>query len=341
MAAISALLSCLQQSTFIVGASLDMIPWRDLYLGKTPSDLTVTRTGSSATDRLFTDPAGTTFDTYAANTLRRKARRGWVTDAAKTQYLGDTASPATQTTASLGTGSYCLWVSGSGSATASGGTATITGAAAASQGVYNSFTVTVAGTVVVTTSGVLDIFQLENGAEPTSYIPNAGPPGTTVARGGDLISLTGAAFSDWYTNAAASTIYAEFEYPGAVVSFPRIFSLSDGTTSNLIELVINAASDLRGQIITGGATVLASNFTIGTTPGAVHCLAMAGASADRAVSTNHMPVNSNTTAGAHPTVDRAHIGNRFDSARPYSGVIRRIACIPSRAINGRLQVMPG
>src|SRR5581483_8605440 len=77
-------------------------------------------------------------------------------DFANGRYYGDTlanllsisrASQVTdllQTSASLATGTYTLWCNGSGSVTPSGGTATITGAAAASQGAPNTFTVTVA-----------------------------------------------------------------------------------------------------------------------------------------------------------------------------------------------------
>lgn len=101
-------------------------------------------------------------------------------DEAKTQYLGVTGTPATQTTGLLGVGAYVLWIEGSGSATVSAGTATITGAGAAMQGTPKQFTVTVAGTVVVTVAGTVTWFQLENGTCPTSYIVNAGAAGTTV-----------------------------------------------------------------------------------------------------------------------------------------------------------------
>lgn len=78
--------------------------------------------------------------------------------------LTTTGTPATQTTPYLDTGTYTLHVDGSGSALASGGTATITGASSASNGVDNTFTITVAGTVTVTVTGTLTFFQLERGS---------------------------------------------------------------------------------------------------------------------------------------------------------------------------------
>ncbi len=111
---------------------------------------------------------------------------GEIDELSRTQYLGVTGTPATQTTASLGTGTYCLWITGTGSATSSAGTATITGAGAATAGSPNVFTVTVAGTVTVTVAGSPTIFQLENGSWPSSYIANTGAAGTSVTRVPDV-----------------------------------------------------------------------------------------------------------------------------------------------------------
>jgi lysophospholipase L1-like esterase len=131
---------------------------------------------------------------------------GYLSEGARTQYLGATATPATQTTASLGTGTYTLSVVGSGSALASGGTATISGAASATAGSPNTFTVTVAGTVTVTKTGALTRFQLENGAFESSYITNAEAAGTTAARVADVLSIPTAG----NVLAAAGAVFMEF-----------------------------------------------------------------------------------------------------------------------------------
>lgn len=112
---------------------------------------------------------------------------GSVVEAAATQYLGVTGTPDTQTTASLGTGTYTLWCEGTGSCIASAGTATITGAAAASAGAPDQFEVTVAGTVTVTVTGSLTFFQLENSSYPTQRIDNAGAVGTSATRNKDVL----------------------------------------------------------------------------------------------------------------------------------------------------------
>jgi hypothetical protein len=92
-----------------------------------------------------------------------------------TNNLLNSATPATQTTASLGTGWYSLLTWGNtGSCAVTAGTATIgapTGAA--SEGVPAYFEITGAGTVTVTETGTVDKFQLQGGIvthEQTAFI---------------------------------------------------------------------------------------------------------------------------------------------------------------------------
>src|ERR1700721_1399986 len=129
-----------------------------------------TRAGAGATDLLPASASGAAFTTYSANQVRYTVNNCVLIEEARTNSLLNSTAPATQTTASLGTGTYTLWVNGAGSATSSAGTATGTGFGAAVQGQPNTFVLTIAGTVVVTVSGSLNAFQLENGAFGTSLI---------------------------------------------------------------------------------------------------------------------------------------------------------------------------
>lgn len=144
----------------------------DFGLGVIPSYMTFAR-ASGATSGTYLDASGSSYTTYATNEPRFLAG-GVKVEPARTNHLLNSAVPATQTTASLATGTYCLWVIGSGSATSSAGSATGSGFGAATAGVPNVFTLTVAGTINVTVSGSLDRFQLELSAAPTTFITTSG-----------------------------------------------------------------------------------------------------------------------------------------------------------------------
>lgn len=179
--------------------------------------------------------------------------------------------------------------------------------------------------------------QIEQGAFATSPIPTTS---AAQARGTDTVSLAaGAAFSDWYTNATAGTIYGEMSHPGSIVGSPKIFAVSDNTTANLMDILMNTTSDLHGSLTTASVSLFNTGSAIGTTAGVVHKSIIAGTTNDRASCTNGGTVNSNTTAGSNPTVDRAHIGNRSDGARPLCGYVRRVAYWPSRLANATLQTL--
>lgn len=143
---------------------------------------------SPGTSLLPYSAAGAAYKTFSSGQLRNTPGVGVLIEQVRTQLLLNSTAPVTQTTASLATGTYTLSVNGTGSALASGGTATITGVAAAINGTPNTFTVTVAGTVVVTVTGSLNAFQLELGAFATSLIVSAG---ATATRAAEIITITG------------------------------------------------------------------------------------------------------------------------------------------------------
>lgn len=191
----------LNRGLFNGGAVLDL----NFLSASLDSRVTFTR-ASSAT---FFDVTGT-LQTATTNTPRfdfdpnSHVLNGLLIESARTNSLLNSGTPATQTTASLATGTYTLWLVGTGSATSSAGTATATGLGAASAGSPNVFTVTVAGTITVTVSGSPTRFQLENGSSATSYIPTTA---ATVTRAADIASIATSSFG-W--NTAAGSSAAEF-----------------------------------------------------------------------------------------------------------------------------------
>lgn len=151
--------------------------------------ITTTR-ASGGTNLLPTSASGFAYATFGNNAARITAGSGILIEESRTNQLFPSVAPSQcpmQTTASLGTGTYTNWINGSGSALVSGGTATITGAAPATNGSPNVFTVTVAGTVVWTPTGTVIACQIEAGSLGTSLIVTVGAPGTRAA---DNITFT-------------------------------------------------------------------------------------------------------------------------------------------------------
>jgi hypothetical protein len=175
----------------LVGAT-DLNFQTGVYYGcPTLSQCFTTTNSTGGTDLLYSSPSGASFNTFAANTPRITPGVGLLVEQARTNLLANSGSPATQTTPSLATGTYVLWVNGAGSATMSAGTATGCGTSAATQGTKVSFTISVAGTCVVTVAGSLNEFQLENDsttAAGLSYCPSTINGGVCAA---DIIVAKG------------------------------------------------------------------------------------------------------------------------------------------------------
>lgn len=299
------------------------------------SAFSVTRTGPSSSG-LPEDATGSSYIAYPANTARIVSGSGLLVEETKTQYLGVTDAPATQTTASLGTGSYTLWVIGTGSATPSAGTATITGAAAATAGSPNTFTVTVSGTVVVTVSGSLTRFQLENGSTTTSYIPNHAAAGSTAVRGEETVQLNSTNFSSWF-NASTGTFFAEWlQRNSGGGAQGRIYEVSDNTTNNVHQMTFNSV--YINQVVSGG--VVQANIN-GSAPafGTIVRGAAAYALNDYRFVLNGTAGTPDTGGSLPVSPDRIVFGNRnaVSPNRGMNGFLRRLSYSSSVATTVQMQ----
>jgi len=160
-----------------------------------------------------------------------------VREPAATNHVLNSAAPATQTTGSLGTGIYTLWVEGSGSCAVAAGTATITGAGTASSGTPVVFSVTVSGTVVLTVSGSPTLFQLENKPCPTSYIATTAAPAT---RNADSVSITPANNVNVTTGTFLASVFLEASVPVASgTGSIHFIQFTGGTTTDAFYRNIN------------------------------------------------------------------------------------------------------
>jgi hypothetical protein len=294
--------------------------------------ITWTRAQNTATDGIFTDVSGAGFNTFLANAPRISVANGLLIENLRTNNLLNSGVPVTQTTASLGTGTYSLWVNGAGSATPSAGTATGSGFAVATQGAPSTFTITVAGTVIVTKTGALNRFQLETGLDVSSYIPTVGAVASRPIDAGTL--PVGA----WFNPLAGTIVYDIFQ--------PQLVA---GNNYCLPGLWIDSNNALEIRLIGAGSVQLLSWLASSTNSALVATGTLAASIVQRVVATYDVTskVISVSMNGRQPVAMvtpgiATFTQLKFGAVRisPSDGFIRRIRVWP-RILSFSEQMMIG
>jgi len=229
---------------------------------------------------------------------------------------------------------YTLSFYGTGTITLSGtSTGSLVGTGAYPSRVSLTFTPT-AGTLTLTVTGSVGYAQLEAGAFPTSYIPTTS---ATVTRAADNASMVGSNFSSWY-NQSEGTFVTSFDMyyaTGTIGAFPRVISVSNGSSANLIDIQSTQYNNENMTIVDTSVqqcSISATQFAANTQG------KFAGSFA-----TNNFQISANgvlgiaDTIGTVPIVNQMQIGNRWDLIRPMSGHIQYIKYYPTRLPNGTLQ----
>lgn len=244
----------------------------------TACGVTVARAQAGNTDLLPASTPGYAYNTFATNTPRFTPGRGLLSEETRTNFLLNSLTPATQTTGSLATGAYVLWVNepsaGSGSATISAGTATgcvplnsvgvPSGTATATTGTWATLVITGAGTCTVTVSGSLTAFQLER-CGITTLLPCYGTSmivtaGATVARPADgSLQITNAADKTVVFGTTA-TVLCEVDQVNNWVNTNDGFLCSTNTDA-FFQLALNSISlGYQTAQCKFGAVALVNNF---------------------------------------------------------------------------------
>lgn len=324
-------------SNVLPGASVDYWFANGQYFGcgaATPPCVTTTRTttNGTATDLLPTSVAGATYATYANNTPRINTF-GLLQEEARVNHLLNSAAPATQTTGNLATGTYTLWVNGSGSATMSAGTATGCGTGTATQGNPVTVTITVLGTCTVTVAGSLNAFQFELGSPGTSLII------TTAAIGSRASDVTIVTSPPGFGVNFSTFAQGIPHFPITFGTAQNMIDITDGTTANRALLARIATSGL-AQFQTIGSSV--ANASIGTVVLAQNTAtktAAAFSSGDQAIVVNGGTPNTGTGVNVPAGLTVVGIGSRFAGGlQTFNGYIARIALWPtSRISNATMQ----
>lgn len=310
--------------------------WINATLLTTPTTfLTTSRTttNGTATNLLPISASGSTITTFADNVPRITPGSGILLEEQRINQLLNSTNPQTQTTGALGVATFTAWVNGSGSATISAGTATISSGGVATQGSPFTFNVTVGGTVVVTVAGSLNAFQLEQGIFGTSLIVTSG---STATRAIDSVKLTNST-----SLGSQSTIFVQgsTQAPINTGTNQEPIMMTDGTNNNRFGVFRNNANlHITGLSTVGGANGLPDAGVLNTnTRGKI---AFTVASTDQAICLNGGTIG--TSAAIWPPVSaltQTELGALL-AGSSWNGYVERAALWPfSRLNNSTLQAI--
>lgn len=182
----------------------------------------------------------------------------------------------------------------------------------------------------------IGIPQFELGAFPTSPILTTN---AQVTRAADTVAV--GSLPPWF-NPSEGTLYIEIA-PGAAAgiagSFPGIFDLSDGGTSNRISSFLSVygtpASSLK--VVSGGVTQAnPGGGSAAASVGGVYRVALAYKTGDATLCANGGAIVATTPTSLPTGLNRLIIGN---ADKPLNGWLRALKYNPRRMTNAELQAM--
>ncbi len=173
--------------------------------------------------------------------------------------------------------------------------------------------------------------QFEAGSIATSYIPTTT---AAVTRNAEVVTLSGAVSG--CIGQTEGTIYAEVDIRN-FVTFSRIVSLSNGTSSNTINLQLFLDGSVKN--IRVGLTFLGSGQVdiIGAMPNPVNKIAVGYKQNDFVVYLNGASVGTDTSCSV-PAMNKIDLGN-FNGGNIISDRIRAAALYTSRLTNAQLAAL--
>jgi hypothetical protein len=193
--------------------------------------------------------------------------------------------------------------------------------------------IAVGGTNVYTGDGTSGLFlwgaQLEAGAFATSYIPTTTAAATRAA---DVASITGSAFSSWYSQ-SEGTMFANAAIAGVTGASQIIVQLNNGTESNRM-MVLRRSDQTASFTVTDGGSAQAEFGTVSISGSTSNAIAATYKTNDFAMAVRGLAAETDSL-GTVPAISQLNIGNRIGGTY-LNGTIRRLTYWP-QALPSRLQ----
>ena len=291
------------------------------------SSQTITRTAGSYTHTVYAKPFGYNFVAIQIRDLAGTFKSAEFN--VLTGVVVNSTGALSTAVVSVGNGWYkCSFAFNAGIGSTGGNDAIFVGSIA---GNWNS------GFSGDGTSGILVWgAQAEAGAFATSYIPTTAAAAT---RNVDVAVMTGTNFSSWY-NQTQGTMFAQYESfnPSTAVT-DGVFSISDGTSTNRINLHTGVSGYQAYNFVTTGNVL---QFSVVRTPfvaGAFVKFAGAYVNSSFAAYADGTQMGATSTSATMPTVNQLQIGGLENIGYPLNGHIARITYYPTRLPNATLQAL--
>jgi hypothetical protein len=186
--------------------------------------------------------------------------------------------------------------------------------------------------------------QLELGAFATTPILTTG---TSATRSADVATITGTAFSRWYS-ATGSTVFVDSQLPAgsatASSATRTVVDITDGTSSNRLAIrsILNATLTDQITVRSDGGTAVNFSTTGSTVNASPRKIAAACQASDSAASATGSAGSATSDTGAMPlNVNQLTIGSTVSltAVNYHSGTISRLTYWPVRLGNSALQAL--
>jgi hypothetical protein len=173
--------------------------------------------------------------------------------------------------------------------------------------------------------------QLEVGSVATSYIPTTA---AAVTRNADVVSLSGAVSG--CVGQTEGTIYAEVDLRTFTLN-SRILGISDGTSANRIELLINTNSRIRLLSVQTSVDQVDLSTAINQ-PVGIYKVAVGYAANNYVFYVNGVQIATDTSASV-PSTSQVNLGSSFANGAQFTDRIRAAALYTTRLSDSELAAL--
>jgi hypothetical protein len=177
--------------------------------------------------------------------------------------------------------------------------------------------------------------NVEVGAFATSYIPTTT---ASLTRNADAVSMTGTNFSDWYNATQGAFVARYLTFVNAATNNPRIFEVSDGTTTNRSRCYVTSTGAF-AQVSSGGSSVASLGVTLSNPLSTYNQVCFAYKADSFALAGNGGAADTDPSGAAPVAPIRINLGSDISGAAQtqLNGYLSKLYYYVPRLLNAEVQ----